>query len=100
MPDGYQSDGEDIAKALRGDPWERSTPQFWHYPSTSPSLGVRIGDWKLLTTPDGQTQELYNLANDNGEKANLAGDRPIIVKSLRDPLMTWYLQLPLAKNSR
>ena len=53
MPDGYQSDGEDIAKALRGDPWERSRPQFWYYPSTSPSLGVRIGDWKLLTTPAG-----------------------------------------------
>ena len=98
MPDGYQSDGEDIIEALRGGSFERSKPQFWHYPTTKPSLAVRIGDWKLLTNPDGRLEELYNLADDIGETTNLASERPDIVKSIKDPLLKWYDELPLARR--
>jgi len=86
--------------ALRGGAFERSKRQFWHYPTTSPSLAVRVGDWKLLTNPDGKLEELYNLADDIGETTNLAGDRTDIVKLLKDPLLKWYLELPLAKESK
>jgi len=99
MPDGYQSDGEDIIEALRGGSFERSKPQFWHYPTTSPSLAVRIGDWKLLTNPDARLEELYNLADDIGETTNLAGDQSDTAKSLKDQLLKWYNELPLAKVS-
>jgi N-acetylgalactosamine-6-sulfatase len=98
MPDGYNSDGEDITGALRGNRFERSRPQFWHYPTASPSLAVRIGNWKLLTKPDGQPEELYNLANDIGETTNLADANPEILESLRKPLLKWYFELPLARE--
>ena len=98
MPDGYQSDGEDVTAVLRGGSFERSKPQFWHYPATSPSLAVRIGHWKLLTNPDGQLQELYNLADDIAETTNLAGEQPNIVQSLKAPLLKWHLELPLARE--
>ena len=100
MPDGYRSDGEDITEALRGGSFERSKPQFWHYPSASPSLAVRIGDWKLLTDLDGQLEELYDVADDIGETANRAGDQADIVKSLKGPLLGWYDELPIARESR
>ena len=99
MPDGYQSDGEDITEALRGGSFERSKPQFWHYPTTKPSLAIRIGDWKLLTNPDGKLEELYNLADDISETTNLASDESDIVKSLKTPLLKWYDELPLARES-
>lgn len=98
MPDGYQPDGEDIAEALRGGSFERSKSQFWHYPTTKPSLAVRIGDWKLLTNPDGKSMKLYNLADDISETKNLASERPDVVKSLKDALLKWYDELPLAKE--
>jgi arylsulfatase A-like enzyme len=100
MPAGYESDGEDITEALRGGSFERSKPQFWHYPTASPSLAVRIGDWKLLTNPDGQLAELYNLADDISESTNLAESRSDMVESLKDPLLKWYDELPLAKESK
>ena len=98
MPEGYQPDGEDISAALQGDPFERSKPQFWHHPNTSPSLAVRVGPWKLLTNLDGQVSELYNLEDDIGESTNLADTRPDLVKSLRGSLLAWYQELPLAKE--
>jgi len=98
MPDGYRSDGEDITEALRGGSFQRSKPQFWHYPTTTPSLAARIGDWKLLTNPDGELEELYNLADDVRETVNLASERPNIAESLQAPLLEWYLELPLAKE--
>ncbi len=100
MPEGYQSDGQDIIEALRGGSFQRSKPQFWHHPNTSPSLAVRVGDWKLLTTPDGKLEKLYNLADDIGETKNLAADRPEIVKSLKDSVLKWYSEIPLAKESK
>lgn len=97
MPKDYRSDGEDIAKALRGDSFRRSKPQFWHYPARSPSLAVRIGDWKLLSNPDGRLEELYNLANDPGETNNLASAQPKQVKAMKAALLAWHRELPIAK---
>ena len=99
MPAGYQSDGEDMIAALRGEEFERSKPQFWHYPTTKPSLAVRIGDWKLLSNPDGKDIELYDLANDIGETTNLADEQPERIAGLLELLLGWYAELPLAKKN-
>lgn len=46
--------------------------------------GIRQGDWKLIwRTPLPASIELYNLANDPGEKTNLAAQHPEIVASLQ-----------------
>ncbi len=100
MPDGYRPDGQDIREALEGRSFERSKPQFWHYPTTRPSLAARIGNWKLLTNPDGKSEELYDLAVDLAETENLAAARPEIVKSLKDSLLQWYGELPIAEDSQ
>jgi len=97
MPEDYQPDGEDIIAALRGEPFERSLPQFWHYPGKTPSLAVRIGDWKLLTNPDGKKVELFNLSKDVGETENMAAKNPGVAGELRTALMNWYSEIPLAQ---
>lgn len=99
MPDDYQSDGEDIIAALRGEAFERTKPQFWHYPTTKPSLAVRIGDWKLLTNPDGKNLELYDLASDVGETVNVADEQPDRVRALLKSLLGWYSELPIAQEN-
>ena len=96
MPDGYQPDGEDVTSALRGATWDRSRPQFWHYPRSSPSLAIRVGNWKLLTDPNGPVEELYHLENDISETTNLAANQPEMVRSLKARLMNWYRELPIS----
>jgi len=90
MPEGYESDGEDIAAAFRGQPFKRKKPQFWHYPAKSPALAVRIGNWKLLTDPDKKNEQLYDLTADIGETNNLAAQNPEMVADLRRQLSDWY----------
>ena len=61
--------------------------------------GLRIGDWKLLSNPDGKSIELYDLATDIGETNNLAGDHPDRVTALLKSLLGWYGELPLAQEN-
>lgn len=98
MPAGYESDGEDVLDALFGRPFERTKPQFWHYGQAakgSPTLAIRIGNWKLLTDPDEAHLELYDLSNDIGETTNRAQEKPDLVAELKARLLEWYGQLPL-----
>ena len=96
MPDGYQSDGEDMIEALRGEPFDRSKLQFWHYPSTKPALAVRSGRWKLLTDLQGKNEELYDLDSDPAEARNVAEDQVEVARSLRKSLLDWYGELPIS----
>ena len=49
---------------------------------------VRKEGFKLISNPDGSF-EMYNLANDPGEKRNLIGSLPPLEKSLRESLETF-----------
>lgn len=97
MPKGYKPDGEHIGAALRGQPFKRTKPQFWHYPAASPSLAVQIGNWKLMTDPDGKTEALYDLAADIGETNNLVAKNPGTVADLKRELFAWYREAGLEK---
>lgn len=63
---------------------------IWHYPNkwgaTGPGIGttstIRSGDWKLIYWYKDQTFELYNIADDIGEKNNLAEKNPQKAKEL------------------
>lgn len=59
---------------------------------------IRKGDWKLLDV--GAGSELYNLADDIGEKTNLAAKNPEKVKELEAELEVWKMGLaaPLWKR--
>jgi arylsulfatase A-like enzyme len=84
----------------------------WHYPHYSnqfpnsggaPFSAVRRGDWKAIYFYEEGHWELYNLANDLGETANLADDRPDMLRLLSGDLVDWLeatdAQMPRSTNT-
>lgn len=63
---------------------------FWHYPNKwgpeGPGIGatstIRRDNWKLIYWYSDQRFELFNLADDIGERHNLAGEQPDLVREL------------------
>jgi arylsulfatase A-like enzyme len=67
---------------------------FWHYPhygnqGGEPSSIIRSKDWKLIYYHEDGRTELYNLANDIGEQAELAASHPEKVAELKKKLDAW-----------
>ena len=91
-------DGIDLMPLLR-DP--DHTPDraalYFHYPhyyaTTSPVSGLRVGRWKLLRYYEDSRTELYDLADDLGERRNLAGEKPEIAAALTARLEAWWDQM-------
>ena len=84
---------------------------FWHYPNKwgphGPGIGssstIRSGDWKLIYFYKDQHFELYNIADDIGEKHNLSKENPEktteLAKELGDYLRSIDAQRPVFKGS-
>jgi arylsulfatase A-like enzyme len=71
---------------------------FWHYPHYSnqggfPGGAIRIGDWKLIERYEDGRVHLYNLAEDIGERHDLAKQHPDRVAAMRQRLHEWYRQV-------
>ena len=65
---------------------------FWHFPhyrgrDNTPYSIIRSRQWKLIKRYEGPTFELFNLADDLGERNNLASQKPAIVEKLDSALM-------------
>jgi N-acetylgalactosamine-6-sulfatase len=64
IPTNADGDGENMLKAFNGEAMQRTRPVFWRTNGDKkaqdfwPDLAVREGDWKLVTTFDGQRVEL------------------------------------------
>jgi arylsulfatase A-like enzyme len=76
-------------------------PLFWHYPhygnqGGSPGGAVRLGDWKLIEFYEDNRVELYNLAEDIGEKNNLAAKMPEKAAEMRKMLDDWRKSIKAA----
>lgn len=87
-------DGVDLTPLLRG---ETIPPRdmFWHYPHYSnqgafPGGAIRSGDWKLIENYEDGSVALYQLAQDPGEREDLAPREPERVKAMRGKLHQWY----------
>lgn len=87
LPADQACDGRSIWPALTGDDLPEAPPIYCHFPHNPPATGnlpatsVRVGDWKLIRRygdgPDRRDRlELYNLAEDIGERNNLAAVEP------------------------
>lgn len=66
---------------------------FWHYPHyhhDRPAGCIRTREWKLIEFLDGSGDvELYRIAEDVGERQNLAESRPQVVRRLLSRLHDW-----------
>ena len=69
-------DGKDISDILLGKKYAQSPRQLHYYENE----GIRKGDWKLVKK--GSRSELYDLSKDLGEKKDLSGSHPELVKEL------------------
>ena len=83
---GGAIDGVSFVPLLRelGDD-VKDRPLYWHYPHTyyqTPYSAIRQGDWKLIYHHLDQRYELFNLAADLSEQANLAELEPKIRQRL------------------
>jgi len=89
-------DGVSFVPILKGEKLNSSKEKalVWHYPNKwgpeGPGIGatstIRKGDWKLIYWYKTRKLELFNLADDIGEKHNLATVHPEKVKELAKAL--------------
>ena len=91
-------DGLSIVPLLKGGKRLDRKAIYWHYPhnhgsGSVPSGAVRAGPWKLIAWYGRDRIELFNLADDIGEKEDLAGAHPAKARELHEMLKTWRKQV-------
>ncbi len=90
LPEDKKLDGVNLIPHLAGKKGEAPHDRlFWRF---GEQCAVRMGDWKMLKLADGKV-ELYNLADDIGEKNNLAAGNPEKLKELQVAYDQWNAQL-------
>ena len=88
-------DGESLLPLLTQTGALSRTALYFHYPNYAfhkkNRLGsaVREGDLKLIKRYDDDSVELYNLAEDVGERRNLAEDSPDVAQRMEQELDAW-----------
>lgn len=107
LPTNAAFDGEDMSRALVGEPMARQKPLLWEYGRNddtfaypqgrdrSPNVAMLEGSWKLLINADGTGAELYDLATDPNETNSVAADKPEIAKRLSRQALEWRKSLPI-----
>jgi len=104
-------DGKDIWPLMAGKPGAKSPHEaFFYHTSRGLLAAVREGKWKFHLVPPAQRRkkgqpkpaptgpQLYDLTADIGEKTNVAGKHPDVVKRLTELLGTFDAELKA--NSR
>ncbi|MBE2283319.1 MAG: sulfatase-like hydrolase/transferase [Prosthecobacter sp.] len=88
-------DGEDSSKALLGGVHVRTKALFWKTNTERSDPSLLEGAWKLHGTQRRNSEvTLFNLADDPGEKNNLAEKEPEMLKKLTAQLNAWTATLP------
>lgn len=81
LPASVKTDGLSLVSFLKGGPAPRREAFYWELHEGGGSIqAVRFGDWKAVKNGPSAAIELYDLKNDPGERANLAADKPELVK--------------------
>ncbi|MBB5438129.1 arylsulfatase A-like enzyme [Pedobacter sp. AK017] len=89
-------DGKNLLPLLKQKPMQRRAI-YWHYPhyggqGGAPGSVIRDGDWKLIRFYETDTEELYNLKVDIGEKNNRIDKEPVVLKKLQTKLNKWLVE--------
>lgn len=87
-------DGRSLAPLLTGQGQLDRDALFWHYPhyhpgGARPYGAIRAGDMKLIQYDEDGHRELFDLAADPGETANVANQRPAVTAALAKQLADW-----------
>lgn len=87
-------DGMDITSLFRGASDLKRDTLYWHYPHYSdqggkPAGAIREGDWKLIEFFEDMHVELYNLAEDPGERYDFSSSFQEKAEELRRKLSAW-----------
>jgi hypothetical protein len=65
---------------------------YFHKDAGSQQWGLRDGHWKFIDRVDGGAPELYDLAQDPNEQANVAARHPDMVETYRALVRDWYVR--------
>lgn len=77
------------AKSLKREALYFHFPQDHHVSSKGPSAAIRMGDYKLVEEFNTGKTELYNLAQDLGEKRDLSSENPDRAAKMAKMLRNW-----------
>ena len=97
MPE-HHADGQSLVPLLRGGESNSERAFYWHYPhyhgsTWKPGASIRDGDWKLIEFYHYDNAELYNLADDPGERNELSDQHPEKKRELRKRLRDWQTRM-------
>ncbi len=79
-------DGVSLLPVLRNPAIKIDRPMYWRMKHRD-QRALRDGDWKYLKVDD--AEYLFNLANDERERANLAKLHPQQFNEMRDRWIAW-----------
>jgi arylsulfatase A-like enzyme len=97
-------DGQNMAGVMIEREKARDRVLYWHVPhytnqGSRPGGAVRDGDWKLIEHYEDGSVELFNLADDPGERTNLADRERDRAGRLRGDLARWRKLVGAQENS-
>jgi hypothetical protein len=79
LPEGFRPDGLSLTGFLRGGAAPARESFYWELHEGATLQAARWGDWKAVRNGPGKAIEIYDLANDPGEQADLGRERPELV---------------------
>ena len=90
LPDGVDVDGQSLVRPLSGEADLPERTLFVHsqrieYPEKWRQCSVMTEQWRLVNG-----KELFAIANDPGQKQDVAQDHPDVVEQLRAEYERWY----------
>jgi arylsulfatase A-like enzyme len=82
-----------LVPTLLGQPAKQKSREYLYW-EAAPVQAVRQGNWKAYRAAPGKPIELYNLADDLGERQNVAAQNPEIVAGMEKLLARAHVDSP------
>ncbi len=87
----YPLDGQSISAVLRDPTHTFERPLYWRM-NHRHQRAMRIGDWKYLKVDE--NEYLFNIAQDERERANLSGRESARFETMRQHYLSWDATVP------